>query len=313
MLNQEQIDFFHEHGYLIMPGLIKGRELEMLQRAANQVQKEGVRREGYGHRYYSNKDGSETYWRSEHMWQRDDIFLAATVNPELLENIGQCIGDTFYPWDDSLVVKLSRSGAPVPWHQDPPYGTRFGDTNKTSTFDVPNFTTDIYLDYSGPDNGCVWAIHGRHLVGPVDFSQVTQSDLYEQCGAVPLEMQPGDVLFHCLSTPHGSMFNTSDKQRRIFYIHYLNEAVFQDAYALAPWLEGQYGWNEQRYELICKMLKKREQFGFQDLTQHVMLGDTGFKFVGSPSTPNRYWGELQARMSDSERERLKVIRPLETK
>lgn len=311
MLTQEQIDYFHENGYLIMPGLIKGKELEMLQRAADVVQEEGIRREGDGHRYYKNKDGSATYWRSEHLWQRDDIFQAVTVHPELLENIGQCIGDTFYPWNDSLVVKLARSGAPVKWHQDPPYW----DPSRTGTFAIPNFTTDIYLDYSGPDNGCVWAIHGRHLVGPVDFNQVTEEELFERCGAVPLRMQPGDVLFHCLSTPHGSTFNYSDKQRRIFYIHYLNEEVFQDGYASASWSKDKQGWNDERHALVRNMLKTRERFGFPmpDLTNRLALGDRGFRFAGTPVTPPRHWETLQAGMTEAERAGLRAIRALETK
>lgn len=307
MLTQQQIDFFHSHGYLIMRGIFKGKELELLQRAADRVQAEGVAREGEQHRYYKNKDGlTETYWRSENMWQRDDIFQAATVNRELLENIGQCIGHSFYPWNDSLVVKLANSGAPVHWHQDPPYGQK----QRELSFAIPNFTTDIYLDHSGPDNGCVWAIHGRHLVGHVDLKQVSEDDLFNRCGAVPLEMEAGDVLFHCLSTPHGSAYNHSDIQRRIFYVHYVNEEVYQDGYASEAWASLLPGWSGKRREAIEGMIAKRKALGFEapDLTGALQLGDTGFVFAGTPVTPPRYWGRLQESLKAEDIPTLKVIR-----
>jgi hypothetical protein len=107
----------------MMRGVIRGRELELLRLAADAVVGEGVARRGSGHLYYRYADGREVYRRSEQMWSRDPIFQAVTVNPELLENIGQCVAQTFYPWNDSLVVKLPHEGAPVAWHQDPPYGT----------------------------------------------------------------------------------------------------------------------------------------------------------------------------------------------
>ncbi|WP_284645614.1 phytanoyl-CoA dioxygenase family protein [Paenibacillus silviterrae] len=307
MLTQEQIEDFHKNGYLIMRGLFKGRELELLQKAADAVQAEGVARTGSDHRYYT-RDGSQTYWRSEKMWQRDDIFLAVTVKQELLENIGQIIGHSFYPWNDSLVVKLANSGAPVHWHQDPPYGAR----SRSTTFGIPNFTTDIYLDHSGPDNGCVWAIHGRHLVGHVDLKQVSEEDLYNRCGAVPLEMEAGDVLFHCLSTPHGSAFNPSDRQRRIFYIHYLNEEVYQDSYAPEAWAKELPGWSEDRYRLLRMMLDKRVELGFDatNLNGPLRLDENGFSFAGTPVTPPKYWDQLQTQYSEAEREHLKVVRTL---
>src|SRR5260221_641973 len=101
MLNSNQIDSFHPNGFLIMRGLFSGRELETLRKAADQVVQEGVERRGTDHLYFKYPDGREVYRRSERMWQRNPIFQAVTVNPDLLENLGQCIGQPFYPWNDS--------------------------------------------------------------------------------------------------------------------------------------------------------------------------------------------------------------------
>ena len=288
MLTQDLLDFFHTQGYLIMRGLIEGRELAVLQEQANQVIAQGMAGQGEDHLYRRSADGRKTYWRSEEMWQRDPIFLAVTVHPDLLENIGQCLGQAFYPWNDSLVVKVARAGAPVDWHQDPPYG----DPAQERTYPIPSFTTDIYLDHSGPENGCVWALPGYHLVGHVALSQRTTEELFEDSGAIPIEMEAGDVLFHAISLPHASRASASPQQRRIFYLHYLAEEVFADVYATSPKMH----WGEEKRAQIGQMIAARRAEGWEVPTerQTLRLSDDGLVFVGTPTTPRAYWGALSA-------------------
>lgn len=291
MLTQEHIDFFHTHGYLIMRGLIGDRELALLREQADHVIAQGLAGQGEGHLYRSSAEGRKTYWRSEEMWQRDPIFLAVTVNPDLLENIGQCLGQAFYPWNDSLVVKVAQAGAPVAWHQDPPYG----DPARECSYPVPNFTTDIYLDHSGPDNGGVWALPGYHLVGHVDLDQRTNEELFAASGAIPIEMEAGDVLFHAISLPHGSRASASPQQRRIFYIHYLAEEVFADAYSKSQ----KKHWGEEKRAQIEQMIDARRAEGWEVPTerQTIRLTGDGIVFVGTPTTPRAYWGELPTTVS----------------
>jgi phytanoyl-CoA hydroxylase len=288
MLTQDQLDFFHTHGYLIMRGLIAGRELAVLQEQADHVIAQGLAGQGKHHRYRPEASGRQTYWRSEEMWQRDPIFLAVTVHPDLLENVGQCLGQAFYPWNDSLVVKVAQAGAPVDWHQDPPYG----DSARERSYTVPNFTTDIYLDHSGPENGCVWAIPGYHLVGHVDLSQRTTEELFEDSGAVPIEMEAGDVLFHAVSLPHGSRASASPQQRRIFYLHYLAEEVKASVYTSSPKVHS----GEEKRAQIRQMIAARRAEGWEvPLERHTLrLTDDGLVFVGTPTTPRSYWGDLSA-------------------
>src|SRR2546423_15058779 len=123
------------------------------------------------------------------------------------------MGGAFSPWNVWWVVKVAQGGALVDWHQDPPYD----DPARERSYPVPNFTTDIYLDHSGPENGCVWALPGYHLVGHVDLSQRATEDLFEESSAIPIEMEAGDVLFHAISLPHGSRASASPRQGRIFH------------------------------------------------------------------------------------------------
>lgn len=165
------------------------------------------------------------------------------------------------------------------------------------TYPVPNFTTDIYLDHSGPENGCVWGLPGYHLAGHVDLDRRTTDELFEASGAIPLEMEAGDVLFHAISLPHGSRASASQQQRRIFYIHYLAEEVFVDAYATHQKIH----WGEEKRTQIGQMIDARRAEGWEVPTerQTLRVTDDGVVFVGTPTTPRAYWGELHAKMSPS--------------
>ncbi len=288
MLDEAEIVLFVANGCLIMRQVFSGEELYALQRESARVIEEGRAQVNKpSHRYLKDDGGHEVYWRSEEMWQRSPVFSAAAVHPVLLENIWQCIGRPFYPWNDSLVVKLPELGRPVPWHQDPPYGYK----SRTSTFEVPNFTTDIYLDASTTENGCVWAIPGHHVVGHVELDRLSQDELFAHPMAIPLEMEPGDVLFHCLSTPHGSAANRSGTMRRTLYLHYLAEEVFQDGYASEPWTVDKPGWTPATASRTEQMLQDRRELVWDAARSGTgeAVGKQGIEIPGITPTGGEKW------------------------
>jgi hypothetical protein len=300
MLTQAQIDSFHRDGFLVMPGVVRGRELELLREESGRIVADGIARRGDKHLYHRRDDGSETYWRSEDLWNRHAVFRAVAVNPELVENIGQCVGHDFFPWNDSLVVKIPGGGA-VSWHQDP-----FAEHEREISYVVPNFTTDIYLDESDEGNGCVWAIPGHHLVGNVDIYTKEQEELFTRCGAVPVRMKPGDVLFHALTTPHGSRPNPSQRMRRTFYIHYIaQEAHDQSGYR--RW--NKMSWGDEKRAQLARMAADRVALGLGEAYgPNIRMGTEGLAFTGSPCTPRRHWGTLAYAIPEAERKALRALK-----
>jgi ectoine hydroxylase-related dioxygenase (phytanoyl-CoA dioxygenase family) len=298
MLTLTQIDQFHRDGFLVIRGVLSSREVEELLTAVERCQAEGIAMQGPDHKYHVHPDGRKVYRRSEKMWGRADIFQAVTVKPTILEMVGQCIGHPFLPLNDSLVCKLPGGNVPVPWHQDPPYGQ---ETGYEETFPVPNFVTDLYLDRSTVDNGCVWGIAGHHLVGHVDLRSRTEEALFKNPLAYPIEMEPGDVLLHALSAPHGSAGNLSDTYRRIFYIHYMAQEVLQHGYPEIQWmgLPGLYSDTGKAY--ARGMMDVRRRMGFADtVSPQIAWTPDGFTFQGGPVTPPRHWKTLRGAIPEAE-------------
>lgn len=306
MLTRAQVDQFHRDGFLILRGLFAGDELSMLQAQAHVVAAEGTEQRGQNHLYHTFKDGTKKYFRSERMWNRHDIFKSVTVKPELLTAIGQCIGEPFAPINDSFVCKSPGGNVPITWHQDPPYGN----PKWEQTFAVPNFDVDIYLDHSNVENGCVWGIPGHHLVGHVDLKRYSQDELFENFGAVPMIMEPGDVLFHSLSAPHGSIGNKTNTWRSIFYVHYMARPVLEQCYG--DWIKNDSrGGYESRRARIEEFMAARVRLGGSSPSGHPLeVGPEGIMYTGSMGTPKDHWGTLIEQMGAEEFARRKSLLPL---
>lgn len=288
MLTQAQIDTFHRDGFLRIPKVFQGAELQALRSATDRVEADGIAGRDSHHIYAPMPDGTRQYFRSERMWERDVVFRAATVKPSLLHAIGQCQGHPFLPVNDSLVAKQPHSQTPIPWHQDPPYNN----PKTTETFGIPNFDTDIYLDHSTVANGCVYGIPGKHLLGHLDLSPYAQEELFQESGAIPIEMEPGDVLFHSISAPHGSRVNPTDQKRRIFYVHYMAQLVKEHCYG--GW-KGKLDFTAEGLARAQSFIADRAALGWETDLGPAMTCDTqGFSWIGNPSTPPWHWRSLIA-------------------
>lgn len=311
MFTTEEIEQFHRDGNIVARGVFKGQELEALQEASKKVMEEGIAGEGEYHMYKEKPDGANTYFRSEMMWDRDPIFKAATVHPELLTRYGQLLGHSFIPFVDSFVCKIPRGDVSIPWHQDPPYGVKKPGSvsaERKETYGMPNIDADIYLDASTIENGCLWVIPEHHLVGHVEVERYSEEKLFNNLGAIPIELEPGDVNFHCLSAPHGSTGNKTNDLRRTFYIHYMNEEIYKTLYAginTAGYrrLESRGLYTEKGIAFAHQMVEVRKELrlgGFDD--SDIKMTNEGFEYTGEPKTPPRYWDKLKGEMSEDEME-----------
>ena len=153
---------------------------------------------------------------------------------------------------------------------------------------------------------------GHHLVGHVEVENYSEDALFDELGAVPVEMEPGDVSFHCISAPHGSAGNRTGDLRRTFYIHYLNAETQYQCYGQKDRiqkLEDRQGLFDARaLAAVQKMIDTRKELGYGGLEgSSLRLDEEGFEFAGEPRTPARHWGTLIAAMSEDEIRRKKSL------
>lgn len=258
MATMTQTQEFMEQGFVKMPGLLPPDELRRVQAAADRLIADAIAKlaePGYAdplkresknwiehpqtHYVYREKpDGALSFHRIERMFTQDEAFVSLAMSGRLLERVWSVLERPFWPRGGSLVVKRPHEGAEVRWHQDIPYlywssGGHPG-KGRPTTHPIPNFTTDIYLDASTTQNGCLYAIPGTHKAGTVDVDQMVAQHGFILPGAIPLTAQPGDVMFHHVAVVHGSPENRAPEQRRTFYIHYQCNETTQDAYADWP-------------------------------------------------------------------------------
>lgn len=291
LLTQSQIDRFHRDGFLVLPGLFDDGEVDALGRAAEQVRAQALAGSGEGH-LFREVEGRPQYYRTNGVWDRHPAFRQATVKPALLAAIGQCLGHPFLPFNDAIVVKQPHSGVDIKWHQDPPYN---GLSGSPTTFGVPNFDVDIYLDKADLVTGCLFGLPQHHLVGRLELERFTDDQLFVHPSAVAFEMRPGDVLFHALSAPHGSKPNDGESTRRVFYAHYIAREVLEHCYTNYWNAATGRSW-DQRLEFAAKLVAEFEI----PAEAAVELTNAGFVFEGTPTTPPNHWETLTARMTPAE-------------
>jgi hypothetical protein len=293
-LSAEQVAQYRRDGVLVVPGVVTGDELAELREAADRVTEEAVAHgrdldrtgaiqlsadhgfndwqpDDAGFLYGRGTAGERVFRRAELMWSRDVRFRAVTAHPAILGVVRSVLGADVAPVNDAMVVKMPGAGAAVPWHRDPPGPPLIESVGDASD----DFTTDLYLDPSTLDNGCLWALPGSHRRGehagisgpsdPLDFGIP---------GAVPLEAQPGDLLLHSTGVLHGSPTNTSGAMRRTFYVQYASPAT-----VIGGWWGKTAEWYEERAAFLRAAQAEREARSARKASTELGL---------APSTPKSY-------------------------
>jgi phytanoyl-CoA hydroxylase len=143
---------------------------------------------------------------------------AAMLRP-LHQAIDQLMGMGRVLFQEMALVKPPRIGSAKRWHQDAAY-FRVSD---------PNLIVGVWiaLDRSTRINGCMQAIPGSHLGGPVphvpmgDVNEChIRPDLVHAERAELIEMQPGDALIFHACLHHYTAPNESELRRRALQFHY---------------------------------------------------------------------------------------------
>jgi phytanoyl-CoA hydroxylase len=139
--------------------------------------------------------------------------IKSLLNLKLLTAAGQLLGQNTHFWAVEMHDKVPHHGTVTPPHQD----------NFYFCLDPPDaLTVYVPLEPHGHGNGGLCYVRGSHKLGTLEhgkskvkaFSSELLGGARGEDHVFPIEMQPGDVVFHHANTVHFAPRNPSDNHRR---------------------------------------------------------------------------------------------------
>jgi ectoine hydroxylase-related dioxygenase (phytanoyl-CoA dioxygenase family) len=219
MLSREQIEFYHEHGYLLVENVLSDVELKTLQTITYDLIEKSKDITESNDAYDLDEGHSRHTPRLTRIklpHKQDPYFWEVLTQSNVTRVLNDLLGEDTTLITAKLNTKAPGGGQAVEWHQDWAFYPHTND-------DLLAF--GIMLEDVTPDNGPLMVIPGSHK-GPLLshkheglFCGAVHPDdpLFEQEKAVTLTGKAGSMTVHHVRTLHGSAPNMSDKNRLILF------------------------------------------------------------------------------------------------
>jgi len=234
-LSQEQVNFFHENGYLPGVRLLDMEQVEKIRTELAHIAEPNHPGHELFYEFHSNEstDPSTILFHALGAWRITEGLHDVLWNPRFLVAASQLLGNVPVRfWHDQIFWKPPRQGGVVAWHQDYSYWTR--------TKPIAHLTCWCALDDASIENGCLQYIPGSHKWGllpkPViagelgsirDHLNEDQKKQFDSPQFTPVKA--GEAIFHHPLALHGSGANRSSMPRRAFVINVIADGVVSDS------------------------------------------------------------------------------------
>lgn len=217
-LTEDQIEFFHEHGYLVGPRILNDEQVERFRSELTELIDPNHPGHPLFYEFHSNEstDPATLLFHALGAWRITPAFHDLLWNPAFLMPASQLLGGAVRFWHDQLFCKPPHHGGVVAWHQDYSYWTR--------TQPLAHLSCWIALDDSTRENGCVHYVPGSHrwdllpITGLANDMHTIEGVLSDEQKSrfkpVAIELKKGECSFHHPLMVHGSYENHSDRARR---------------------------------------------------------------------------------------------------
>jgi hypothetical protein len=228
-LTDEQVEFFHERGYLSGIRMLTDEQVHVLLSELNGLLDPGHPEHKLFYEFHSNEspDPSRILFHALGAWRIAAGFHDLLWNPAFTVPASQLLSGAVRFWHDQLFCKPAEHGGVVAWHQDYSYWTR--------TQPMSHLSCWIGLDDSTRDNGCVHYVPGSHrwellpitgLAGDMEAIQTVLTDDQKKAfKPVAIELKRGECSFHHPLMIHGSFENRTPHQRRATVINVFRDGV----------------------------------------------------------------------------------------
>ncbi|MEU4191231.1 phytanoyl-CoA dioxygenase family protein [Kribbella sp. NPDC026611] len=213
-------DEFERNGYTLVRGLFSVDEAERLREHYMEARQRGPQAHDFAGLDSTDRDPLKRYPRMAQMHRWDETSLRWLIDPRIDQVMTELLGRSPYAVQTMLYYKPPGSRGQA-LHQDNFYLKADPGTCIAAW---------MALDRVDEANGCLEVVPGSHrwpilctekADTTVSFTDVTVP-VPSSLDAVPVEMEPGDVLFFHGALVHGSNPNvTTDRFRRALIGHYI--------------------------------------------------------------------------------------------
>jgi ectoine hydroxylase-related dioxygenase (phytanoyl-CoA dioxygenase family) len=221
VLTQEQIDFYHREGYLVLDAITTPQEVAWLREIYDRLFAMQAGREA-GDQF--DLAGTDEEGRAAALPQ---ILGPSKYAPELKEGLyrvnalavaRQLLGPEAEPHGEHAIFKPARTGAATPWHQDEAYWD--------PTMEYESMSIWIPLQEATLENGRMQFVPGSHRQQVATHHSINHDprihglevDAADVSGAVACPIPAGGATIHHNRILHYTGPNTSDVPRRAYIL-----------------------------------------------------------------------------------------------
>ena len=221
-VTQEQIDSYRRDGFVQLPDVLTGRDLQRLRDAvANLVASETIPSTADG----QPKTGyAAIFIQKVNLWQREPTVREFVICRRLGNLAARLAGKPIRVWHDHALFKEPRTGTRTPWHQDAHYWPHDPLGDQLSIW--------IALQDATIHNGCMSFIPGTQKLDTIEPINLHEpQDIFQFApqfkGVKPrtCELRAGGVTFHNGLTFHYAGPNKSDGMREAFAILFMADGT----------------------------------------------------------------------------------------
>jgi phytanoyl-CoA hydroxylase len=214
----DQIDFFRQHGWLVVKDAIPQADLDELEAQCEVL----IAKKDKLANDWAWSDKEDLKDRSFRIIQSSPSFVWKEIKEQAYRKWLIRFGDALMGmelsyWYDQFLAKPPGKSVPTYWHQDEAYWGR--------NLDDKGVTGWIPLQDVDAGNGCMHFIDRGHLDGVLPHHPVEgmASDLItcepDEARTIVCPISRGDVTFHHSKTPHMTTANTSTGWRKAVTNH----------------------------------------------------------------------------------------------
>ena len=230
-LNNEQIQFYKNNGFIVIEDFLSPEELEHWRKAVTTAVEErgGIKIPGKdiktGEADGINEDAdyfAKVFDQLLNLWQTNEQVKKLMLDQRIGKMAAQLAGvDGIRIWHDQALIKRPWAN-PTAWHLDTPFWS-FSDRNAISIW--------VALDNATLENGCLFFIPGSHKLTGFDKITIGKNmdgifEIYPgliNTKPVAAPMRAGSCSFHNGLTIHGANANMTNGFRRAMTCAYMPE------------------------------------------------------------------------------------------